>query len=597
MSSFNASASLETLLTACKHHVQQRPVVAAAVLASVVGFLITLRRVNRLRRPIPGIPYNPNAISYMLGDVPDCLGSPDPWTWWAMQGVKHNSPLTQVFMRPFQQPWVLVSDPWLATDLVTRRAKEFDRSEATFELFDGVIPGHQLTLKTSDPHYKKNKELVRELMTPSFINEVTAPQIYHSIEMLVDLWNRRIEMAKGRPFEAGPDIHHTALDVILGASFGFGDDKSQIAKEIRLLAAKKSPSKSRDKKEETNDESLFEFQPVPLDEDVGSFTILIDSIGKAVATPSPRLFHFLYRNLSPTMRRATVSRDRLRNEEITKSLKRRNSPNPQRCALDQLLTREDAIAKKDGREPNYRSQTIMSELLGYLGAGYETTSSVLRWTMKYLVQNQEAQKKLRDSLHAMFPEARKQNRPPTLEEILKTNHHYVDAVIEESLRCSMVLPLNMRQAVADTQILGIHIPKGTSIMVFGMGPGMTMPPLKLDDKKAQDDLEAFRGKVRTFDENNMGEFLPERWLKTVKHEQGREETVFDANSGPAMAFGQGPRGCFGKRMAMLQIKVFLTLVFWSFELLPVGEKLSAMDQTLSLTRYPTNVYLKLRKTA
>jgi cytochrome P450 len=240
-------------------------------------------------------------------------------------------------------------------------------------------------------------------------------------------------------------------------------------------------------------------------------------------------------------------------------------------------------------------KTDRVQLLGYLGAGHETTSAVLRWAMCYLVQSQDTQKKLRDALHAIYPEARQQSRRPSLDEILKTTNPFFEAVVEETLRCGMVLPLVMRQAVVDTQILGTPIPKGTSVMMFGMGPGLTVPSVKMNDKSSQERLEAFRQNVGSFDEHNLGDFVPERWLKTTMTKDGQEETVFNPNAGPAMAFGQGPRGCFGKRMALVEIKIFLTLVIWSFEMLPLGPNLSGLKETLGFTRYPTNVYLKLRK--
>jgi hypothetical protein len=182
MASPDVPNSFGALFSAGAQRVQRHPVVAVAVLASFLAFILTLRHVNRLRRPIPGIPYNARAISYILGDIPEFIGSPNPQMWWAMEGVKHKSALTQTFMRPFQRPWVLISDPWLSADILNRRAKEFDRSDATIELFDGVIPGHHITLKSADPHYKKNKDLIRELMTPSFINQVSLTN-HHDVEV------------------------------------------------------------------------------------------------------------------------------------------------------------------------------------------------------------------------------------------------------------------------------------------------------------------------------------------------------------------------------------------------------------------------------
>lgn len=62
------------------------------------------------------------------------------------------------------------------------------------------------------------------------------------------------------------------------------------------------------------------------------------------------------------MRKARAGRDRLRDREVAKSIERRRLGQPQRCALDSMLAREDAIAEKEGRKPDYRSQTIMSEV-------------------------------------------------------------------------------------------------------------------------------------------------------------------------------------------------------------------------------------------
>jgi hypothetical protein len=139
----------------------------------------------------------------------------------------------------------------------------------------------------------------------------------------------------------------------MAASFGVGLEQSQIAKQTRELEGASSPGGRDD---------VFEFKHVPLDEELRCFTTLTDSILVAVRSPLPRLSHFLYRNLSPTMRRAAAGRDRLRNREIAKSVERRRSGNPERCALDNMLAREDVIAEKEGRKPNYYSQVILDEV-------------------------------------------------------------------------------------------------------------------------------------------------------------------------------------------------------------------------------------------
>ena len=59
----------------------------------------------------------------------------------------------------------------------------------------------------------------------------------------------------------------------------------------------------------------------------------------------------------------------------------------------------------------------------------------------------------------------------------------------------------------------------------------------------------------------MGLFNPERWRR---EETGKE--VFDAVSGLLLTFGLGPRGCYGRRPAYLEMKLMLVLLVWGFEL-------------------------------
>lgn len=143
-----------------------------ALCFSFLSALYLLRRAL-LPKPIPGILYNENAVKSLMGDVPEFRAAPNRREWWARQAIVHQSPLVQVFMRPFARPWVFVADYFEAADICMRRLKEFDRSDITREQFGGLTPGHHITLKSSDPQFKKNKELIRDLMSVSFLQPVS----------------------------------------------------------------------------------------------------------------------------------------------------------------------------------------------------------------------------------------------------------------------------------------------------------------------------------------------------------------------------------------------------------------------------------------
>ncbi|KAK3950851.1 hypothetical protein QBC32DRAFT_6304 [Pseudoneurospora amorphoporcata] len=66
-----------------------------------------------------------------------------------------------------------------------------------------------------------------------------------------------------------------------------------------------------------------------------------------------------------------------------------------------------------------------------------------------------------------------------------------------------------------------------------------------------------------WDDGDLGEFKPERWLKTNK-ETGRED--FDPLAGPMLTFGLGPRGCYGKRLAMMSLRIHFVMIVWWFRL-------------------------------
>lgn len=138
----------------------------AAVLA--LGLLYYLA----LPKPYPGIPYNPEARWRILGDVPSIQASPYRRRWFMEQCIRHKSPIVQLFLSPFGKPIVLVCDFREQQDVCLRRHREFDRSSLNKVVFGGVAPEHHISMKTADPRFKGNKELLRDLMTPAFLHDV-----------------------------------------------------------------------------------------------------------------------------------------------------------------------------------------------------------------------------------------------------------------------------------------------------------------------------------------------------------------------------------------------------------------------------------------
>jgi hypothetical protein len=130
-----------------------------------------------LPRPLPGIPYNQAAITNFLGDAAELRqirkNGGRPRAWFQEQPIRHQSALTQGFLAPFSKPVLVLSDYREAHDILLRRSREFDRGARNLASFRGVLPDHHIAMRTSDPQFKANRDLVRDLMTPNFLNTVS----------------------------------------------------------------------------------------------------------------------------------------------------------------------------------------------------------------------------------------------------------------------------------------------------------------------------------------------------------------------------------------------------------------------------------------
>lgn len=143
--------------------------------------------------------------------------------------------------------------------------------------------------------------------------------------------------------------------------------------------------------------------------------------------------------------------------------------------------------------------------------------------------------------------------------------------------------------MVDTVILGHHIPKGTNVFLLGNGPDFIEPPIsEIPEERRSKTCQEAKGSIGSWDPADSNLFIPERW---ITNENGKES--FDSTSGPLLTFGLGPRGCFGRRMAYLELKIVLVLLLWNFELKIAPENLSSYQAEDNLTHQPKQCYLRL----
>lgn len=491
-------------------------------------------------------------------------------------------------------------------DVMTRRFKEFDRSAFFGEVFKVLLPKMHVHMATGD-EWHAHRRLMSETMSPAFLNQVAGPQMWSTTQSLIKLWREKARLAEGRPIEFAEDISKGALEVVWAATFGeeTGSNRNRAdhlagLKKVRLALDINAP---------------VEFPEIADPPAFTSINTLSRSMDIPVSSPFPALHHWLALNCLPKYITARKHTNAMMNKQLRNAKQKFSSPAMKddeslvgmKCALDLVIARELKTAEKEGRKAQTDSQTVYDELFGFLIAGHETAATTIGWTLKHLTANQDAQSKLRVALRNSFPNAIGSGVTPSVEAITSTTVPYLEAVIQEAGRIGLAAIASIRIATVDTEIFGYPIPKGTDVFFMHNGPGILMEPVPIAESRRSKTSQAAKGKIPDWDTSTMTAYSPERWLK--KDEKG--EVVFDSHAGPSTPFGGGPRGCFGKaptrrssglqltklagrKWAMLELRIVLTLIVWNFELQLTPEALSSWRAIDGVTHRPEQSYLRLK---
>ncbi|KAI0158544.1 cytochrome P450 [Pestalotiopsis sp. NC0098] len=560
-----------------------------AVSAIVVGLLSLLYLGYQwaLPKPLPGIPYNKAATKSILGDAVEMSEvrkkGGRPRAWLGEQPWRHNSPLVQVFLAPLSKPILILSDYREVQDILLRRGKEFDRGGRNLDALGGVIPNHHIGMKTQSPQFKANRELVKDLMTPNFLHTVSAPEIHSNTLKFIDLWRLKAEKANGRPFRADEDIHVMTFDIIKIVALGEGDSQSmtELYHDIVLKA---------DLGGQVPDsiDAPVDFPDHLPNEDLRSHQVQQDAVGQSVAAPLPGLFHRL-NNRKPHMREAYATKARMLDKQIGLAIRRAEAGEPVKSALDHMVKREINAARKAGRPPAFDSPYMRDELYGYIGAGHETTATSFQWGLKHMADHRDVQDTLRAALRETYRDAAAERRPPTVAEITRTQAPYLEAVMEEILRLTGPVLGVFRQAQVDTTLLGHRVPRGTQVFMPTMGASVARPSFGVAEALRSESSRAHTEKRGDWDDMDPEAFRPQRWLR--READGEEE--FDSQAGPFLTFSNGVRGCFGRRLAYLELRILMTLLFWNLELGALPEELNTFEAVDSLTTKPAKCFVRI----
>ncbi|KAI0433411.1 cytochrome P450 [Xylaria sp. FL1042] len=570
-------------------------------------------------RPLPGIPYNSTALNKFMGDYPEIkeyIQSGKGYrVWLGSLSRRHDSPITQVFLAPYTRPCVVLSDYRESFDILTRRTKEFDRSGRTAATVRGIVPNSLITMTSSDPRFKGNKELTKDLITPSFLHEVSAPSAYTKTLDLVTLWRLKSRLAKNRPFEAYGDLNDAALDIIMAVTFGRPDSQDDaMPRQLREIRSRASTGASFTS---SGNQNCAVFPRAPISEDFENVVAVKETMRIGFSSPFPYPHIWLLKHFTK-LGNSFARKDQVIRGEISKASERlllhstdqsKLESQTVQSAMDSMILREIGLAKREGRKPDVHSARLRDELFLYILGGHDTTATTLAWTVKTLADVPGTQQTLRRHLQIIFAEAFLAKRQPTTREILTASAPYLDAFLEEAMRHTRTISLLLREALQDTEILGYKIPKGTTLIINTRSLSFVEPEMQIPEHLRSQTSQAAKNKVGAWHEADMADFQPLRWLRKTKSNKGHTadssealvedlsfaDYEFDPHAGPSMTLGAGPRGCAGRRLAYMELRIVLVLLVWNFEFEACPPELSSYQATEYFTTVPEQCYVRLKE--
>lgn len=309
-----------------------------------------------LPKPVSGIAYNPEATKSLFGDAPNMIKEVSVTgefrVWCAKQVKKMNSPICQVFIRPFGKPWILLADFRESRDILMRR-KEFDKSSF---LSDGMAcMGAFHGIYNTGDRFKANRQLIQDLMTTTFLNNHMGPAVYDKGLEVMRLFEMKMKLANGRPFSVKKDFEYASLDVMLYFAFGRNWVYTATGPQVERL----SKIDASEVKAGALDQPV-EYPVVPLVEFLDSVYAAPEVVEKTINAIMPKLQTWWWSKQS-WYKKIFNEKERIMKEQVAISVENYRAGHVE-TGLEHMLMREEAQAEKQGRKPDFESAVFRDEV-------------------------------------------------------------------------------------------------------------------------------------------------------------------------------------------------------------------------------------------
>ncbi|XP_073841209.1 cytochrome P450 4d8-like [Musca autumnalis] len=190
------------------------------------------------------------------------------------------------------------------------------------------------------------------------------------------------------------------------------------------------------------------------------------------------------------------------------------------------------------------NEDIREEVDTFMFEGHDTTATALSCTLYLLARHPRVQRKLLQEIEDVLGKA---NNPKPMTLMNLNDLKYMECVIKESMRLLPPIPFIAREIKEDFKYK--HSSRGEGTLPAGseLIIGIYM-----------------MGSDSDYYEHHT-EFLPERFQQPLRW-----------NNFQYTPFSAGPRNCIGQKFAMYEMKVVLTHIIRSYELLPFGENIEPL---------------------
>ncbi len=241
-------------------------------------------------------------------------------------------------------------------------------------------------------------------------------------------------------------------------------------------------------------------------------------------------------------------------ENFIAQARARMQAEPQRHAQPQNLL-EAMMAAADRPDSGLSDAQVAGNVMTMLLAGEDTTANTIAWMIYLLWTHPQSFARACDEVRNKVRDCQQ----PTMDEV--ADLEFVEACIHETMRLKPVGPQLPLQANTDVLVGDVQVPKGTIVINL----------LRRDS--VREDLVP-----------QAAQFEPRRWLQS--------DNPAKRLSTP---FGAGPRICPGRYLAMLEMKIAMTVLLGHFDIEFVGTADGrAPRERLSFAMMPVGLQMRLR---